>query len=176
MYLITIRLDGEQMSVERPEDKELLDGLYHELFRKLFAYAKAILHSNDLAEEAVQDTFKIACEKIDKMTGSGNPAGWLVTTLKNVISNMQKSRQSLYYYMSHAVSFDNIPDTGKPDEENVDMLYQGLASEEDFALLKCIVLKKYSYLEAAQQFGISVEACKKRVQRIKKRLRENCEK
>lgn len=158
------------MSVERPEDKELLDGLYHELFRKLFAYAKALLHSDVLAEEAVQDTFRIACEKIDKMTGSGNPAGWLVTTLKNVISNTQKSRQSLYYYMTHTVSFDDILDIGQSDAENIDMLYQGLVSEEDFALLKCIVLKKYSYLEAAQQFGISVEACKKRVQRIKKRL------
>ena len=43
---------------------------------------------------------------------------------------------------------------------------------EDFRLLKRIVLERYSYLEAAEELGISLEACRKRVQRIKQRLRE----
>ena len=37
-------------------------------------------------------------------------------------------------------------------------------------MLVKIVLQNYTMLEAAQELGISVEACKKRVQRAKKKL------
>ena len=43
-------------------------------------------------------------------------------------------------------------------------------------LLINIVIRKYSMLEAAEELGISVEACKKRVQRAKKRLQKIIEK
>ena len=39
-----------------------------------------------------------------------------------------------------------------------------------------IVIRKYSMLEAAEELGISVEACKKRVQRAKKKLQKIIEK
>ena len=58
------------------------------------------------------------------------------------------------------------------EDANVDLLYGDLLPEEDFRLLKRIVLERYSYLEAAEELGISLEACRKRVQRIKQRLRE----
>ena len=58
------------------------------------------------------------------------------------------------------------------EDANVDLLYGDLLPEEDFRLLKRIVLERYSYLEAAKELGISLEACRKRVQRIKQRLRE----
>ena len=58
------------------------------------------------------------------------------------------------------------------EDANVDLLYGDLLPEEDFRLLKRIVLERYSYLEAAEEPGISLEACRKRVQRIKQRLRE----
>lgn len=50
--------------------------------------------------------------------------------------------------------------------------YGDLLPQEDFRLLKLVVLERYSYLEAAQELGISLEACRKRVQRIKQRLRQ----
>ena len=54
----------------------------------------------------------------------------------------------------------------------MDLRYGGLLSEEDFRLLKCIALDRYSYLEAAEEFHISVEACRKRLQRIKQKMRK----
>lgn len=49
-------------------------------------------------------------------------------------------------------------------------MYTGLLDEKDFKLLELLALKRYSMLEAANEFGISIEACKKRVQRARKKL------
>ena len=58
------------------------------------------------------------------------------------------------------------------DKEDIDILYGDISGHSDFQLLKLVVLSNYSMLEAAEEFGISVEACKKRVQRIQKLLRK----
>ena len=70
-----------------------IEKLYLDMFEKLKIYAKCSLRSEALAEEAVQETFRIACQKPDLLCNSANPQGWLVHTLKNVIHNIQ-SRQT----------------------------------------------------------------------------------
>ena len=46
----------------------------------------------------------------------------------------------------------------------------------NFQLLVNIVVRRYTMLEAAEELGITVEACKKRVQRAKKKLQKIIEK
>lgn len=152
--------------------RELLKKLYLEYYHSLFLYARSVLQDPSLAEEAVQDTFCIACVKQEQLAASGNPAGWLVQTLKNVLRNMERSHSSLYSFMRAAVLYDDTVLQESREDANVDLLYGDLLPEEDFRLLKRIVLERYSYLEAAEELGISLEACRKRVQRIKQRLRE----
>lgn len=48
------------MQTETPEQR-LLKTLYLEQYHSLFLYANAVLRDSGLAEEAVQDTFRIAC-------------------------------------------------------------------------------------------------------------------
>ena len=76
------------MRTEEARQRELLKTLYLEHYHTLFLYARAVLQDPDLAEEAVQDTFCIACGKQARVAASENPAGWLVQTLKNVLRNM----------------------------------------------------------------------------------------
>ena len=85
---------------------------------------------------------------------------------------MERSHSSLYSFMRAAVLYDDTVLKESWEDANVDLLYGDLLPEEDFRLLKRIVLERYSYLEAAEELGISLEACRKRVQRIKQRLRE----
>lgn len=61
---------------------------------------------------------------------------------------------------------------GNSDVLDIDFMYSDLTNSEDYKLLKKIALDKYSMLEAAKEMGISVEACKKRVQRAKKKLKK----
>ena len=67
--------------------------------------------------------------------------------------------------------------TVSPTEEvDFNITYTQLLGEDEFSLLKMLVLDKYTILEAAQHLGISVEACKKRIQRTKKKLKSIFEK
>ena len=55
--------DKGEESVDRDQDR-LLEELYREMYSVLLCYANAALKDKALAEEAVQDTFRIACAKI----------------------------------------------------------------------------------------------------------------
>ena len=52
-----------------------IERLYLQMYAMLFEYARASLSSDALAEEAVQDTFHIACQKPDELFSSPNPEG-----------------------------------------------------------------------------------------------------
>ena len=53
------------------------------------------LRDHCLAEEAVQETFRIACAKADRLAESENRQGWLINTLKFVIRNTLRNQTKL---------------------------------------------------------------------------------
>ncbi len=75
--------------------RQAIEKLYMDMYYSLSAYAQSALNDRSLAEEAVQDTFRIACAKADKFLSSPNPKGWLLNTLKYVIKNSIRSRAVL---------------------------------------------------------------------------------
>lgn len=157
------------------QDK-MLEKLYREMYQNLIVYAYCSLKSETLAEEAVQETFRIACTKIDQLVQSRNPQGWLMNTLKNVLSNMKRSRARLSALAAASLSVDEVKTEAGQDEIDVDILYGDIAKHRDYIMIKKIALEDYSMLELSQEFHITLEACKKRVQRARKKLREKIEK
>lgn len=144
-----------------------IEKLYEEMFHLLFEYALSSLGDTGFAEEAVQDTFAVACAKPGSLMSSRNPKGWLMNTLKYVIRNIQKTRSRFYSFLAALPQLEKS--IGKDD---FDVMYSDLLSPEDFALLKLVILQKYTMLEASTELGISVSACKKRLQRMKKKLKQ----
>lgn len=96
-----------------------------------------------------------------------------MNTLKNVIRNVRKSQRILERRFT-TYYFEEMDQDAQIDG-NVDLMYSDLISEEEFRLLKMIVFEKYSVSEAAEELGIGVEACKKRIQRAKMKLRKRLE-
>ena len=76
------------------EQKARIAELYLEMFHKLMAYARSSLENEALAEEAVQETFRIACQKPEMLLESPNPQGWLVLTLRNTVRNLKSNQAS----------------------------------------------------------------------------------
>ena len=145
---------------------KFIETLYIKNASLLFNYANIILSNASLAEEAVQETFVIACIKQHALENSPNPEGWLMNTLKNVCRNIQKNRN---YYLSRILSLnESVLGTTALESDNL--------WEEDFMILKKIILDGYSYKDLAKELGISLEACKKRAQRAKQRFRKNYDK
>ncbi|WP_379143183.1 RNA polymerase sigma factor [Paenibacillus sp. sgz500992] len=153
------------------DQRHAIEELFRDMLYSLSAYANNALHNYSLAEDAVQETFRIACTKAYILLSSPNRKGWLLITLKNVIKNIIRSRTYLNSIVVSSVDFnENIISVGE-DRLDVDFLYSDLIDVKEYKLLKRIALDKYSVLEAAQELGISVEACKKRIQRAKKSLK-----
>lgn len=160
-----------------PEQQLFLEQLYRKMYYQLLDYATNALSNRALAEEAVQDAFRIACAKIDSCYASENPPGWLMNTLKYVIKNIRRSDSrynrllmQLFQEVSNHDAQTEDGGLGKIDTD-IDLVQE--IGAENYQLLQNVALHRYTMLEAAQELGISVEACKKRLQRIKKQLRSS---
>lgn len=152
------------------EQRQQIEALYLEMFDKLKAYAKCSLDSEGLAEEAVQETFRIACQKPDALCSSSNPQGWLVLTLKNTIRNMRSSRATAKRIVEQYLMTQMKEVSISEDRINLNILYEDVADTEEFKLLSELAIEGKSHKEMAESRGITVSACKKRVQRAKEKL------
>lgn len=154
------------------EQRRMIEALYLEMFDKMMAYACCSLDNEALAEEAVQETFRIACQKPDQLCQSVNPRGWLVQTLKYMICNIQSSRASAQKLVEKYLKAQSKDSTFSEDCVDLHILYENVAHTEEFKLLIETAVEGRSHLEMANSRGISVDACKKRVQRAKETLRK----
>lgn len=150
--------------------KETVEKLYKEMYPALHAYARRVLEDSALAEEAIQDAFCIACARRDQFLTSPNPQGWIMLTLKHVMQNMLRAQAKQQKHLSLDAGVA-LP-AGGPELVSVDVLFSDVSKSEDFQLLKRVALDHYTMPELAWELGISVEACKKRVQRARKRLQK----
>ena len=139
---------------------------YNYLVRFALKFAK-----NDLAEDLVQETFLIAQKRLDRVLSSKNPTGWLINTLKNVIGNTYQRRQFIYTKLIPEMLIDESGEY----VHSVNDMYAGLIDEEALSLLVWVYCEDVSYQDAAFRLGISLSACKKRIQRAKLTLKRAIE-
>lgn len=150
---------------------KFIEKLYMEMFDMLMAYARASLENEALAEEAVQETFRIACIKPDDLMTCPNPKGWIINTLKYTIQNSRRSRDKAMILLTEYMASHN-EEAFSEDRVSLEVTYGNIAQTEEFQLIRELALEGRSHLEMAQKRGISVAACKKRVQRAKEFLKK----
>lgn len=148
-----------------------IEEFYLEMYDRLFFYARSTLDNESLAEEAIQETFRVACTKPDELLASPNPKGWLVNTLKYTIQNTKRSRDKANVLLTQYLAANSSNVAFSEDRIRLEVTYENVAHSEEFALIKEMAIDGKSHLEMAQARGISVAACKKRVQRAKEFLR-----
>ncbi len=157
----------------KPEHKNLISELYAQMYAMLFEYARSCLDTDSLAEEAVQQTFVIACDKPESLASSPNPRGWLVNTLKHVISNTRRTLDTANRILADYCALNKETLTVTHDSAKLELEYGALAHTEEFYLVKSIAVDGRSYLEMSQELGISMDACRKRFERARKILQKN---
>lgn len=157
------------------EQRAKIEALYFEMFDKLMAYARC-LENEALAEEAVQETFQIACQKPESLCNSPNPQGWLVNTLRNIIRNNQSRRANAKQTLERYIISQARDLSISNDKLSLELLYENVAELEEFKLLVEMAVEGKSHKEIAAQRGISVSTCKKRVQRAKETLQKKLKK
>lgn len=148
-----------------------IEAFYLEMYDMLFIYARNALDNESLAEEAIQETFRIVCTKPDDLLSSPNPKGWIINTLKFTIQNMKRSRDRANILLAQYIAAHGSNVAFSEDRISLEATYENVAHSEEFQLVKEIAVEGKSHLEMACSRGISVAACKKRVQRAKEFLR-----
>lgn len=152
-----------------PEENEILEQYYRQEYEDLFKFACYSLSNKNLAEVAVQDTFVIASKKFSDFIRSPNPVGWLFNTLKNNVRQLKRERQKA---LDRYVTLEAIQELSA---EMPPIATMDVSKSADLQLLSRFYVQGYSLEEIAATLGITVPALKMRINRAKKRLRENPE-
>ena len=164
---------------ERPlsaEEQAFFRGLYQRHYPALFDHAVQLGIRREAAEDYVQETFLAAIRHIETIRNMENPRWYLNQILKNVIGYRLRS---LRYAVSLQQKLQNElgpgPEEGQKQELRLDTLYGGAIRDTELELLIRFYLEGWSQRELAEAYGISQEACKKRIKRAKQRLRRALE-
>lgn len=151
---------------------DFIDRIYFEMYNLLFEYAVSRLENESIAQEAVQETFRIACQKPEELYSSPNPKGWLMNVLKYVISNIRKNQSTAKRILGEYLQLQAQFLQSSNDSLDVNLLFHDIASLDEFQMVKEMALEGKTYLELSQERGISIEACRKHMQRAKDLLRK----
>lgn len=155
-----------------PEQRIKIDKLYYQLYDFLLTYADSSLGNSALAEEAVQETFAIACKKPEQVCTSPNPEGWIVNTMMFVICNIESRRRTALNIIADLPGFCVELHAAPEVPLDLHILYGDLADTKEFRLIYAMAIEGKSMVELAAELGVSVEACKKRAERARKYLQK----
>ena len=148
--------------------RERIHQLYLSEYRRLFAVAYARLHDPAQANDAVQQTFSVACQRPDALLNGSRPDKWLLSTLLRVIHELWRDRAK-----REGPSPEQLAEqSATPEELPLEVLYGALADTDAFRLVKAVSVEGKTYEELAEELGISVNACRIRVMRAKRFLQE----
>lgn len=158
------------------EQDQFLTDRYQAKRKFLLEYAESSLHNYVLSEEAVQQTFEIACRKIDDFCNSPSPDGWLTKTLSFVIRNIESRQRSERRII--APMDDYRPDLVAAPEVPLSLrvTYGSLVETSQFRLVYEAEVLGHTYKEIAKNLGINESTCKKRAERARNWLQRKMRK
>ena len=158
------------------QQNELIAALYQENYPQLLHYAENSLHDIDWAQDVVHDVFYEALDQAGKLSVHENPRGWLMRTLQNKITD---NNRMYLRYIRRFLSLDpevleetaaSEPDMLADSVTEILRKIKEALDDAEFYLLRQLVLEQRSHAEVARELGISVGACQKRLERIRKKL------
>lgn len=160
----------------KPEEKKLIDRLYFEMYESLVSYANSYLNDQHRAEELTQEVFVSAVRKPEALLSCPNPKGWLYKTLVHMIQNNSRTTAHQMKLIADYLSVNGTEITVSIDQPDLKLKYGKLAETEEFKLIYDMAVLGKIHEEMAAERNISVNTCKKRVERAKKFLRRKLSK
>lgn len=158
----------------RTRRERYIGHLYENYSNLLKAFLIRRYGSEDFANEVAQETFCVACEKNDELLTHPCPKGWLYRTAENKARELRRTQLKI---KSHETpQNDNlIGDCSQLSEIEMKHVLKTVLSDRDYHILLLKFDLQYNYREISHVYGISEEACKKRVYRSLFRVRSYME-
>lgn len=121
----------------------------------------------------MQDAFLLAIEKADAVMCSPNAKGWMFRAVKNQLQHEYRTRQRM---LKLCCSLETLPEQNHPaalDSYNLGLQeLQAQFSPEEWDMLHRAYIRQESIVEIAGAYGISYDACRKRLYKLKARARK----
>lgn len=146
--------------------------LYIAQFDFMYYLACSLLHDDHLGYDLVQDTFQVAFLRIDELMRHPNPAGWLVQVMKFKVAHIRRDQKLLLELHEDIAVHTNDSSAFEECEDDWKARWLSVLSEGEISLLQRYYGEGYPIQIVAKEHGIGVEACYKRLQRAKKKLRQ----
>ena len=146
------------------------DEFYKECYPKLYGLALRYVHNAQLAQDMVQDAFRILFEKW--AAGQLRPDEHLDVWLKTVVVNCCRTEMQKMSYHADAPLLDAVTVSGADESlPFVDRLPFGL-SEAEKRVLQCFYEYRLTHKEIARLYGISLEASRMKLFRARMHCKE----
>lgn len=138
---------------------------YHDYLVK---YAQRRGFSADAAEDLVQETFLRVCKDPKQLLTCRKASSWLLGVLKHRIAHLKNDLQHAEQLQAELeIHYSEQYE----DQLALRLIYGGIISEKDLELLILYGVEGYTYTELCAKFGIEEPACRKQIERARKRFR-----
>lgn len=167
-------LNSETKLVEAAQNGHLesFGTLYERYYSPMVALAYSILADRDLAEDAAQEVFAVACRAIGSLKSRERFAAWLASICRNIARQMLRSKDKDRKIARIArESIENV-DTEEHRKDVIRRAVQQLRPTDR----ELIVLRYYDnlpYEQIAQLLDISVQAVNGRLIKAKRKIAEH---
>ena len=159
-------------AVKGPDSKEeRIERMVTQYQLPLLRMCILYLHDEELAKDAVQETFIRAYRSLDKFRAESSEKTWLTRIAINCCKNMY--RTGWFRHINRFVTLDQLSDRPSPEDPEDDEITTEIMNLplklREVALL--CWLQGMTYEEAAVALGISRQAVGSRLNRARKKLR-----
>lgn len=156
------------------EECVFFEAFYRANFKKLVGYAYRFLANWDDAKEITQEAFLTGLIKIDQFYKSENQQGWIRNAIRKKAQNLNRVKANrtavtvpLEDTSFDSAAYDHYAGVDTPFAHSAELL-----TEQEFLLIKRVFMEGEPYQNIAKEFDTTEGACRKRVERIVKKLRE----
>ncbi len=164
-----MNLNSETKLVEAAQNGHLesFGTLYERYHSPMVALAYSVLSDKDLAEDAAQEVFAIACQKLGTLRHSDKFAAWLASICRNVARSILRSKGK-----SAAVNFQERVENQNDEENRRDAIREAVwkLSPADRELIVMRYYDGFSQAQISNVLDISPQAVNGRLFRAKRKI------
>lgn len=156
--------------------QRFFDKLYTEMFPYVLRTINHYVYNVKEAEDIMQETFLEAYRHLDKLLVHENPKGWLLVTARiKVMKYWDANKKRLSREILQDFHEREGYSEGYCDEYEFLTLsaIEQLLTPDEYLLFKKKFLEECSYESISEELQISMEACRVRVMRLRKKLQQN---
>ena len=149
------------------EAQAVIEAYFRTEYKGLLSLARREGLPDNLAEEAVQETFVCFARHYEDWKQKDLGVGWLYGVLKKIVLHIQRDEKRI----GECISLDDA--VVEPGREDPGFLFALVPkSDPDFQLVWKFYYGGASVRELADELGITVGACKVRILRAKRKIQE----